>query len=295
MKRSVVLSILLLSSLDHGSLAAGRRGASRPAALRNGLGQPDRGHASAAGRLREPRRLDASSSDDSVASFARSREQQLWGEYVGKLVYRGTGHAADRRRCGRPSRSPFPRRSTASTSGSTATTGPGCPTRPRRRSTIAVLLRGQGGQAIRVPLGSVRWQEWWVMHRRLTAGADRPARRRRAVRGHRGRRRQEQGGPHALLRQPRGLPASRSPPLKFEPRPERGIDLLPGQGTGHEHRPGQAALPHARRDDPARQPDDRVQGRTWSNRATRYAFHYRGDDGAARLPLPAGRRARSAT
>ena len=28
---------------------------------------------------------------DSVATFTRSREQQLYGKYVGKLTYRGTG------------------------------------------------------------------------------------------------------------------------------------------------------------------------------------------------------------
>jgi len=29
--------------------------------------------------------------DQAEAAFERSREQQLWGRYVGKLVYRGTG------------------------------------------------------------------------------------------------------------------------------------------------------------------------------------------------------------
>ena len=49
---------------------------------------------------------------DAEASFRRSRQQQLWGQYVGRLVYRGTGKKPTVT-LRPPSRSPSPGRSTA--------------------------------------------------------------------------------------------------------------------------------------------------------------------------------------
>ncbi len=67
------------------------------------------------------------------ARFERTREQQIWGSYVGKLTYRGTGADPQMRLLPRsPSRSA--RHLMLSRSGATATIGAGGRTRARPRS-----------------------------------------------------------------------------------------------------------------------------------------------------------------
>ena len=110
----------------------------------------------------------AATASDAVASFAITREQQLWGQHVGRLTYRARGsrHGSW---CGRRGPCRCRHRWTASTSGSTATTGVGSPTPPTPPVNIIVLLQSRSGQLGAGRIGSVRWHEWWVMHRKLTA------------------------------------------------------------------------------------------------------------------------------
>ena len=110
---------------------------------------------------------------DAVAAWSRSREQQIWGKYVGKLVYRGTGP--------RPAvtvRPPKP----------IAVAGPlrlrellglrqqlGLVARPRdaARDHRRAAGRPRAGTRCRSAWARVRWKEWWLMHARLSR---RPAR-----------------------------------------------------------------------------------------------------------------------
>ena len=70
---------------------------------------------------------------------------------------------------GRRGRSPSPPPSIASTSGSTATTGPGRSIKTTPPVQIALDFGAAGGRHVRVPLGPVHWREWWVMHHKLDA------------------------------------------------------------------------------------------------------------------------------
>jgi hypothetical protein len=65
--------------------------------------------------------------------FSRSREQQLFGQYVGRLVYRSEGPSRGSR-FARLHRCRCRRTSIASTCGSTGTIGPGCRTARRPKS-----------------------------------------------------------------------------------------------------------------------------------------------------------------
>lgn len=104
---------------------------------------------------------------DAKATLERSQQQQLWGQYVGSLVYHGIGK--------RPvvvlkPPKPIP------------IAGPfNCvnlwvcgnnwawvPDPETPQVEIAVLLLGHTGASVRIVLGRVNWREWSLMHRRLT-------------------------------------------------------------------------------------------------------------------------------
>jgi hypothetical protein len=101
------------------------------------------------------------------ASFRRSQQQPLWGDYVGALTYRGAGK--------QPVVLVKPPEPIAIAKpfncvnlwvyGNNWFYAPDPKTPPVE---IAVLLRGSKGQQVRLALGRVGWEEWWVMHRRLT-------------------------------------------------------------------------------------------------------------------------------
>jgi hypothetical protein len=104
---------------------------------------------------------------DAQASFQRSRQQQLWGKYVGALVYRGTGKAP--KVLIRPPK-PIPVAAPFDcvnlwVYGNNWAWAPE-PKTPQVR--IAVLMRGANGEEVRLLLGRVQWKEWWLMHHRLT-------------------------------------------------------------------------------------------------------------------------------
>ena len=104
---------------------------------------------------------------DSEASWKRSRQQQLWGLYVGTLVYRGTGP--------KPVVSIKPPKPIPISGpfdclnlwvfGNNWAWAPDPKTPPVE---IAVRIRGAKGQQVRAVLGCVRWEEWWLMHYRFS-------------------------------------------------------------------------------------------------------------------------------
>ncbi|MCX7427175.1 MAG: hypothetical protein NTW96_16305, partial [Planctomycetia bacterium] len=167
---------------------------------------------------------------DSVASFARSREQQLWGEGVGKLVYRAQGtRPTVVARPPKPIAFPAPIDSVNFWVHGNNWDWVPDPATPKVN--VALLLRSKSGQAMHVPLGNVRWVEWWLMHRRLspeeialldgggtlegieiTGGTNKDDR--------------------TLYFDNLAFYRESLAPLTFGPRPTRGIDLPPGQGTG---------------------------------------------------------------
>ena len=104
---------------------------------------------------------------DAEARFERTREQQIWGQHVGRLTYRGTGT--------RPEVRILPPQPVAAREAFDAVTlwcygnnwgwAPD-PSTPQVR--LSVLFEDASGREFRVFLYHVAWTEWFLLHRRLT-------------------------------------------------------------------------------------------------------------------------------
>jgi len=213
---------------------------------------------------------------DAKATFARSRQQQLWGKYVGTLTYRGTGSRPTvtvKPPKPVPVQPPFDCINFWVYGNNWAWV----PDKKTPQVEIRVVFRGAGGELVRVSLGRVRWREWWVMHRRLSAdqlallegGAALEA---IEVAG--GRNEEDR----LLHFDNLAVYQEKLPPLEFEPRPKRGIDLPEGQTTGTNTGPGRLPFPNREETILPDNLTDRFEV-ALEESGGEYAFHYRGDDG----------------
>ncbi len=162
-----------------------------------------------------------------VATFVRSREQQIWDAHVGQLTYRATGAAGEV--CLRPP-APIPITNafdavTLWVYGNNWGFAPDPSTPPVY---LHVLIEDAAGQEFSVPLRSVNWKEWFLLHRRLTAAqAERV-----------------EGGARCTGLLVTGVKNAEDrtlwfdnlafftevlAPMAFEPRPARGIPMFEGQ------------------------------------------------------------------
>ena len=223
-----------------------------------------------------------------VATFTRTRAQQIWGRHVGRCVYRGTG--------ARPVVTIRPPKPLALPAGFDCVrlwvygnnwAWRTDPTTPRVQ--IDVLVRPAGGKEFAVSLGQVRWKQWFLMHRKLSAS------RRAAV----------ASGSHCTgFRITRGTNAKdrvlyfdnlafcaeRLEPLTFPARRARGVEPFAGQSRGLNTGPGRLPFPtRAETILPTNlaktsKPTLRVDGAGW-------VFDYAGTDGRLRYryePAPEG-------
>ena len=177
---------------------------------------------------------------DADASFVRSRQQQLWGQYVGRLAYRGRGPKATvTLKPPRPIPVPGPLNCVNLwVYGNNWAWAPEPTTPPVE---ISVLLRGRSGPVVPVSLGRVRWKEWWLMHERLSPerlaslGSD------VVFEGIRisGGRNEDQ---RLLYFDNLAIYQEQLPRLEFAPRPARGVAPFAGQSAGTNTGPGKLAL-----------------------------------------------------
>lgn len=216
---------------------------------------------------------------DAEASLVGSREQQLWGRHVAKVTYRGTGRKPVVT-LKPPKPIPLPRPADSINFwvyGNNWAWAVDPHTPPVE---VAVVLTAADGREVRALMGRVHWREWWVMHRRLTpeqlemlsAGGTLSA---ILISG--GRNKEDR----TLYLDNLSVYQERLAPLTFEPRPERGIAMFPGQGTGTNTGPGK--LPFPTRDETIL-PDNLTKDFkvTLDESAGQYTFHYRGADGHLR-------------
>lgn len=108
--------------------------------------------------------------------------------------------------------------------------------------TLTVVFGSPTGPDVPVSMGSVGWQEWWVMHRRLSreqieAMGARPHLRRIEITG--GTNRDWRVLYFANL----SVYTEALPPLAFEPRPSRNLVPLRGQNLGTNTGPGTLPFP----------------------------------------------------
>ena len=214
--------------------------------------------------------------EQAEARFERSRQEQIWGRYVGKLTYRGTGRNPSVRVL---APEPLPIEAGFDTVscwiyGNTWSYSRDATT-PQVQ--VAAVFADSGGGEVSVPLGSVGWKEWFLCRRRLTQD--------QAVR-------MASGGTFLGFTVTRGrneddrviyldnlaVFTETFPPLDFRPRPERGITMFPGQGAGTNTGPGR--LPFPTRPETIL-PDNLCAGSTSVVRreGDSFLFQYQGRDG----------------
>ncbi len=179
--------------------------------------------------------------EDAQATFTRSREQQIWGRYVAKLTYHATGpRPVVRVLPPAPVRIEKPFDAvTCWIYGNNWGYAPDPDTPP---VSVSALFRDPAGAEISAPLARVNWKEWFLCHRRLqpseirrvSAGASFEG---LAIQG--GRNRDDR----ALYFDNLAVFTEEFKPLSFEPRPQRGVPMLPGQGSGTNTGPGRLPFP----------------------------------------------------
>lgn len=179
---------------------------------------------------------------DAVATFARTREQQIWGQYVGKLTYRGTG-ARPQVRVLPPQPVAVPNAFDAVTLWCYGNNWGWAPDPNTPQVSLAVLFEDSAGRDFSVPLHTVNWTEWFLLHRRLT-----PEQIGRVKQGAKLKGLLVTGGKNkddrTLYFDNLAVFIEQFPPLKFEPRPERGIAMFPGQSSGANTGPGKLPFPN---------------------------------------------------
>ncbi|MGQ9731641.1 MAG: hypothetical protein ACUVX8_10260, partial [Candidatus Zipacnadales bacterium] len=186
----------------------------------------------------------------SVATFERTREQQLWGKYVGKLTYRGVLHDNQGKPVGKePVSTIRPPEPIIITQGFDAVTlwmyGNNWgwivdPTTPQ--VSVHVLFVDREGREIEVYLQNVNWQEWFVMHRRLSLEQIEALKGGARFAGFRIRGGRNEDN-RLLYFDNLAVFTEEFAPLTFKPRPKRGIDMFPGQGLGTNTGPGRLPFP----------------------------------------------------
>ncbi len=213
---------------------------------------------------------------NAVASIVRTREQQLWDKYVAKFTYRATGDGPTYLIAPpQPVKiaQPFDAVSLW-VYGNNWSYAPDAST--PMVSITAKFLDAQG-RAVNVPLTTVTWEQWHLCTRRLTPEQIAMVKDGASFVGldiANGRNKEDR----VLFFDNLAVFTEQFPPLTFEPRPERGIAMFPGQGSGTNTGPGK--LPFPNRPETIL-PDNLVQDfqTTVAQEGDRFVFTYAGSDG----------------
>jgi hypothetical protein len=167
-----------------------------------------------------------------VAELRRTREQQMFGQYVARLTYRATEGVAGPRVVVAPAEpipiaEPFDCFEMWIYGNNWAwVSDPSTP-----QVAISIILRDGTGEDHTIGLTNVRWEEWWLAHHRITPEtlAAMPAPRQFVgieVTG--GTNREDR----AIFFDSLSFYQEQLAPLSFEPRPARNVQPFPGQTHG---------------------------------------------------------------
>jgi len=159
------------------------------------------------------------------ADLTRTREQQMWGRYVGKLTY--SGKSDESKVILRPP-APIPIRGSFDCInmwiyGNTWewAPDPGTPF-----VDVSVLVTDSAGQEQPIYLTRVRWKEWWLAHRKLDTPPESASFSGIEVKGI------SNAEARSIFLDSLCFYKETLKPLKFEPRPARNLALFPGQHQG---------------------------------------------------------------
>ena len=220
---------------------------------------------------------------DAVASFTKSREQQLWGKAVGKLVYRREGNQpVVTVRPPNPVAIPTPFDCVSlwiygnnwawATDASTP------------RVSITILLRDKDNKQVAIPMTEVRWKEWWVAHHKFSPQLQKQLADGATFEGVRVEKGRNQAD-RVLYFDNIAFYKESLPPLSFEPRRKRNLTLPAGQTVGTNTGPG--VLPFPSREETIL-PTNLTKNYKTTVQPTNdpatigkqsYTFRYKGDDG----------------
>ncbi len=102
-----------------------------------------------------------------MGEFRRSREQQMWGQYVGKFVFSGT--RGDSRMIARPPKPmPIPDRfDSIDMWGYGNRWGRGRADRTPPIYDVSVLVMDARGKEFTIQITDIRWKQWWLIHRKM--------------------------------------------------------------------------------------------------------------------------------
>ncbi|HSB16961.1 MAG TPA: hypothetical protein VLE22_21095 [Bryobacteraceae bacterium] len=106
--------------------------------------------------------------DGAKGEFRRSREQQMWGQYVAKFLY--TGASEKSRVVARPPQPiPIPEKfdSIELWGYGNRWSWVADPTTPA--ADVSILITDSRGQEFNIQLTDIRWKQWWLIHRKLPA------------------------------------------------------------------------------------------------------------------------------
>jgi hypothetical protein len=176
------------------------------------------------------------------ANFTCSREQQIWGEHVGRLAYKALGNGDSEVRLLLPQPLALSQPFDALTCWiygnrwgyESDTTTPAV--------TISVLFEDRDSKELEIVLFGVDWKEWHLCHRRLTPDQIKAVAAGAKLKGFRfagGTNREER----LLYLDNFAAFTELFAPLTFTPRPERGVAMFPGQSPGTNTGPGKLPFP----------------------------------------------------
>jgi hypothetical protein len=104
--------------------------------------------------------------DGAQGELRRSREQQMWGEYVAKIVYSGV--RPESRVIARPPQPiSIPGRFDSIDLWGYGNRWEWVPDPTTPPADVAVLIQDAHGKEFRVQLTAILWKQWWLIHRRI--------------------------------------------------------------------------------------------------------------------------------
>jgi len=217
-----------------------------------------------------------------VASFACSREQRIWGKFVGKLTYHGAGPS--------PVVRLIPPKPIAIAQGSDAVTcwiyGNSIFARDKTTPpvTVSAAFLDAAGRPFQATLKTVIWKGWFLCHRRLTRAQIERVRQGASFTGLtviNGRNTQDR----VLYFDNLAVFAEPFAPLTFDPRPRRGVTVFPGRDPALNTGPD--ALPFPTRPETI-VPSNLASGSVVrvERQGSKVVFRYTGSDGLLTVEVP---------
>lgn len=177
--------------------------------------------------------------DGAEADLVRSREQQMWGRYVGKLVHKGT--SAESRAILRPAKPiPIEGEFDCINMWIHSNSWEWAPEAGTPFLNISILLRDAAGDEQAVHLVRTRWKEWWLAHKRLDPKGLKQAPLSFSgieVRG------MSNTEPRTIYLDSIYFYREALKPLTFDPRPKRNLTPFEGQPQGLNTGPGTLPFP----------------------------------------------------